>query len=65
MLPVATQAATHTSARFLRIASDVFAEAGRRCAEIRHAAALCTSWLLRQSQQIAACNAVHPADARL
>jgi CRP-like cAMP-binding protein len=58
-----TQAVTHSSARFLRIASDVFAEVARRSAEIR-AAELCTSWLLLQSQQIATCNAVHPADAR-
>jgi CRP-like cAMP-binding protein len=42
----------------------VFWEAARQNAEIADTAALCTSWLLMQSQQITACNAAHPADAR-
>jgi CRP-like cAMP-binding protein len=65
MLPVTTEAVIHSSGRFLRIAADVFAEAAGRSAEILHAAMLCKRWLVLQSQQIAACNAVHPADARL
>jgi CRP-like cAMP-binding protein len=62
---MATQAVTHTSGRFLCMPSQEFAAAARQSAEIHHAAALCTNWVLLQSQKIAACNAVHPADARL
>jgi CRP-like cAMP-binding protein len=65
MFPLATQAIAHSSGRFLRIPSHAFAEAARQSAEIRHAAAVCWGWLLLQSQLIAACNTVHPADARL
>jgi CRP-like cAMP-binding protein len=64
MLAITTEAMIHSSGRFLRIGSDVVAEAARRSAEIRHAAMLCKRWLVLQSQQIAACNAVHPAEAR-
>jgi CRP-like cAMP-binding protein len=64
MLPITTQGVTHSSGRFLRTPPHVFAETARQSAEIGHAAALCTSWLLLQSQQIAACNAVHSANAR-
>jgi CRP-like cAMP-binding protein len=45
--------------------SHEFAAAAREDGEICHAAALCRGWMLLQSQQIAACNALHPADARL
>jgi CRP-like cAMP-binding protein len=60
-----TEAVIHSSGRFLRLGSDVFAEAARRSAEIRHAGMLCKRWQMLQSQQIAACNAIHTADARL
>jgi CRP-like cAMP-binding protein len=62
--PVLTQGVVAVSGRFTRISGSAFGTAVRENIEIRSLAAACDSWLLRQSQQIAACNAAHPADAR-
>jgi CRP-like cAMP-binding protein len=62
---VLTQAAIQIPGRFIGIPAKAFAAAAEQSEEIRRVAAVCNSWLLVQSQQIAACNAVHPADARL
>jgi CRP-like cAMP-binding protein len=62
--PVLTQGVVAVSGRFVRIAGAVFGMAVRENPEIGSLAAACDSWLLRQSQQIAACNAAHPADRR-
>lgn len=60
-----TQAAIQVSGRFVTIPTPSFAAAVQQNEEIRLLAAASHDWLLLQSQQIAACNAVHPADARL
>jgi CRP-like cAMP-binding protein len=62
--PVLTQGVVAVSGRFARISGFAFGAAVRENSEIRSLAAACDSWLLRQSQQIAACNAAHPADRR-
>ena len=62
--PVVTQGVVTVSGRFVRITGAVFGMAVRENPEIRSLAAACDSFLLRQSQQIAACNAVHPAHRR-
>jgi CRP-like cAMP-binding protein len=62
--PAATQAAVQIPGRFITIPTQAFHAAVHRNEEIRQMAAVCNSWLLLQAQQIAACNAVHSADAR-
>jgi CRP-like cAMP-binding protein len=49
---------------FARISGSAFGKMVREDPEIGSLAAACDSWLLRQSQLIAACNAVHSADCR-
>jgi CRP-like cAMP-binding protein len=62
-LPV-TQAVTHARGRFMSIPAQAFAAAARESEDIRRMAEVATGWLLLQSQQMAACNAVHAAEAR-
>lgn len=60
----ARQAVTHAGGRFMSIAAQAFAAAARESEDVRRMADVSTGWLLLQSQQMAACNAVHPAEAR-
>ena len=59
-----TQGITLISGTFSYISASVLASAAKQSDEIARVAAICCDWLLAQSQQLAACNAVHPADAR-
>jgi CRP-like cAMP-binding protein len=59
-----TQAVTHAPGRFLSISAQAFAVAAQESEDIRRIAEVSTGWLLLQSQQMAACNAVHSAEAR-
>jgi Crp-like helix-turn-helix protein len=59
-----TQGVTQMAGTFSYMPASSFASAARKNAEIGRLAAVCCNWLLIQSQQTAACNAVHPADAR-
>jgi CRP-like cAMP-binding protein len=63
-LPAVTQAVVQAPGRFLCIAAQAFAAAAHNDEEIRRLADICNGWLLLQSQQTAACNAVHAADSR-
>src|SRR6516162_3859771 len=65
MLPVATQGVILAAGRFMSISPQIFTAAEHESEDIRRMAEVCTGWLLLQSQQMAACNAVHPAEARL
>ena len=60
----ATQGVAQVAGTFCYISAPQFASAARQSDEIDYFAATCCNWLLAQSQQMAACNAVHPADAR-
>jgi CRP-like cAMP-binding protein len=62
--PALTQGVVAVPGRFVRISGFAFATAVRENPEIRALAAACDSWILRQSQLIAACNAAHSADCR-
>ena len=64
LLPAVTKAVIQAPGRFIGISAHPFAAAVHQSAELARMAALCNGWLLLQAQQIAACNAVHPADAR-
>ncbi len=59
-----TQGITLISGTFSYISAQALASAARQNEEIARITAICCDWLLAQSQQLAACNAVHPADAR-
>jgi CRP-like cAMP-binding protein len=59
-----TRAEVQVPGRFATIPAPVFAAAARRNEEIRRLTAVCHHWMLVQSQQMAACNASHSADAR-
>jgi CRP-like cAMP-binding protein len=63
-LPALTQAVVAVPGRFARVREYAFGMAVRENPEIRSLAEACDSWLLRQSQVIAACNACHSADRR-
>jgi CRP-like cAMP-binding protein len=65
IVPVLTQAVIQIPGRFIGIPAQAFASAVHQSEEIRRMAEVCNGWLLLQSQQTAACNAVHAADARL
>jgi CRP-like cAMP-binding protein len=65
LLPLVTQAVTVAAGRFVSISAQAFAAAEYESEDIRRIAEVCTGWLLLQSQQMAACNAVHAAEARL
>ena len=59
-----TQGITLISGTFSYMSAQALANAARQNEEIARITAICCDWLLAQSQQLAACNAVHPADAR-
>ncbi len=59
-----TQGTTLISGTFSYMSASALANAAKQNDEIARVAAICCDWLLTQSQQLAACNAVHPADAR-
>jgi CRP-like cAMP-binding protein len=59
-----TQGVTLISGTLSYISASQLAAAARQNEEIGRIAAVCSDWLLAQAQQIAACNAVHAADAR-
>jgi CRP-like cAMP-binding protein len=59
-----TQGMTLISGTFSYVLASALANAARQNEEIARVTAICCDWLLAQSQQLAACNAVHPADAR-
>jgi CRP-like cAMP-binding protein len=59
-----TQGITLISGTFSYMSASALANAAKQNDEIARVAAICCDWLLAQSQQLAACNAVHPADAR-
>jgi CRP-like cAMP-binding protein len=59
-----TQGVTLISGTFSYISASQLAAAARQNEELGRIMAICSEWLLAQAQQIAACNAVHPADAR-
>ncbi|MBO0757796.1 MAG: Crp/Fnr family transcriptional regulator [Bradyrhizobiaceae bacterium] len=63
-LPTVTQAVVQAPGRFIWITAQAFAAAALKCEDVRRLADICNGWLLLQSQQTAACNAVHAADAR-
>jgi CRP-like cAMP-binding protein len=62
--PALTQGVVAVSGRFARISGFAFGTAVRESPEIGSLAAACDSWILRQSQQTAACSAAHPASRR-
>ena len=59
-----TQGVVQIAGTFSYMSALQFANAARQNDEIDRVAAICCNWLLAQSQQMAACNAVHSADAR-
>jgi CRP-like cAMP-binding protein len=59
-----TRGITLISGTLSYISASQFAAAARQNEEIARFASIWSEWLLAQSQQIAACNAVHPANAR-
>jgi CRP-like cAMP-binding protein len=59
-----TQGVVQIAGTFSYMSALQFANAARQNDEIDRVAAVCCNWLLAQSQQMAACNAVHSADAR-
>jgi CRP-like cAMP-binding protein len=63
-LPSVTQAVVQAPGRFISIPAQAFSAAAQKDEEIRRLADICNGWLLLQSQQTAACNAIHAADAR-
>lgn len=62
--PSLTQGVVQIAGTFSHMSVLQFANAARQNDEIDRVAAVCCNWLLAQSQQMAACNAVHSADAR-
>jgi CRP-like cAMP-binding protein len=63
-LPAVTQGVVQAPGRFISITREGFAAAAQKDEEINRMADICNGWLLLQSQQTAACNAIHAADAR-
>lgn len=59
-----TRAVTQVRSRLISISAQAFTAALRQNEEVRHLAAVARHWLLLQAQQLAACNAIHAADAR-
>ena len=49
---------------FFRISASSLISAANKNRQIRDLIGFCKDWLLVQAQQIAACNAIHPADKR-
>ncbi len=63
-LPPLTQAVVQAPGQFTSIPAQAFNSAMGQSEELRRMATTCMGWLFLQAQQIAACNAVHAADAR-
>jgi CRP-like cAMP-binding protein len=61
---VLTRAVAQGPSRCLCISQKAFAAAAHESEEIRRVAEECRAWVLLQTQQIAACNAVHSANRR-
>ena len=61
---VLTRGMVQVPSRCLCISQQAFAAAAHESGEIRRVADECKAWVLLQTQQIAACNAVHAADRR-
>jgi CRP-like cAMP-binding protein len=64
-LPALTQAVVQVTGGFLGFSISAFLSAMQRHADIRDIALASNQWILRQAQQIAACNAVHTAEQRI
>jgi CRP-like cAMP-binding protein len=64
-LPVFTQARVLVGGRFACVTWRAFAAAARESEELLDVVAVCKEWVLLQAQQMAACNAVHGAPARV
>jgi CRP-like cAMP-binding protein len=62
--PAVTRGVVQVPGRFLKLSAPVFAAAAQESEEVARLAAAGRTWVLAQSQRIAACSAVHPADAR-
>ena len=60
-----TQACAFSGGDFLRVSAAQLMAAAQANEEIARLVHLCSEWMLAQSQQIAACNAVHSAEQRL
>jgi CRP-like cAMP-binding protein len=60
-----TQAVMQVAGQVIAIPADRYAQAACEHEELAELARCCDSWLLLQAQQIAACNTVHSAEARL
>jgi CRP-like cAMP-binding protein len=63
-LRLATQAVIRAAGRFMSISAQAFAAAELDSEDLRRIVDVSTGWLMLQSQQMAACNAVHSAEAR-
>jgi CRP-like cAMP-binding protein len=61
---VLTRAVAQVPSRCLCISQKAFAAAAHESGELRRVAEECRAWVLLQTQQIAACNAVHDAARR-
>jgi CRP-like cAMP-binding protein len=63
-LQTMTQAVVQAPGEFKCISARAFAATSHENEELRHVVEVCEGWLLLQSQLMAACNAIHSADAR-
>jgi CRP-like cAMP-binding protein len=61
---VLTRGVVQIGGKFFRISRAQLLSAAGKNYEIDHLIKFCRDWILLQAQQIAACNAVHPADKR-
>jgi hypothetical protein len=61
---VLTRGVVQIGGKFIRIGRAQLLSAAGKNYEIDHLITFCRDWILLQAQQIAACNAVHPADKR-
>ena len=59
-----TRGVVQIGGKFIRITRAQLMSAAGKNREIDHLIRFCRDWILFQAQQIAACNAVHPADKR-
>ena len=59
-----TRGVVQIGGKFIRIGAAQLLSAASKNPEIGHLTTFCRDWMLLQAQQIAACNAVHPADKR-
>jgi len=59
-----TRGVVQIGGKFIRITRAQLLSAAGKTREIDHLIKFCRDWILLQAQQLAACNAVHPADKR-